>query len=814
MRVLPEGTPLRRLVSYLLSGRDGLPRSVGIAQIATGALTLLYLASTILRKTGTSSNFYDVWVANIGYAGCTALVAWRALARRTGRWGWGALACALALFTAGSVLWTAWVQYFMPVPYPSIADACFLAYFFMAFIGIGLLVRETVPRTSITIWVDGLIAALGVAALEATVVIGPIIHASTGNFGAVATNIAYPIEDLVLVTMVIAVFAVRGWRPGRLWWILGAGLVVFAAADSIYVLRVTSGTYVTGTPLDSMWLIGAFLMAVAAWQSVRAGTGSAATVQPANVVPVLFLVTSLGIVVYDATVHPGVSLGLVLASTTLIIAIARSAHALRQLRALAESRREARTDELTGLPNRRLFFERLAASLDPSTTPQRLAILMIDLDRFKEINDSLGHHVGDDVLRQLGPRLTAAVGATGTVARLGGDEFGIVLSPLVDPAAATELAERVREVLLQPFQLDDMTLRVDASIGIALAPDHGTTPESVLQKADVAMFSAKHAHVPWQIYTAQHDLYFQDRLALMEDLRDALRRGQIVLYYQPILDLASGKVTGAEALARWLHPSRGMLLPGVFLELVADMGLMGPFTIAVLDQALLQQRQWTESGFELGVSINVSAASLRDEELPDKISALVLTHGVDPAHITLEITEDSFIADPEQALVVLDRLRALGVALSIDDFGTGFSSLTYIRRLPVTELKLDRTFLTGAPQDLRAVSIIRSTVDLAHSLGLRIVAEGIENLDALALVDSLGCDAAQGYLMGRPVPASEFNLHAVGKSRRDPTIPVQAEGASHGDAKQRTGRPATAVLDSDEFATSSSVRQRTDPATV
>jgi EAL domain-containing protein (putative c-di-GMP-specific phosphodiesterase class I) len=218
-------------------------------------------------------------------------------------------------------------------------------------------------------------------------------------------------------------------------------------------------------------------------------------------------------------------------------------------------------------------------------------------------------------------------------------------------------------------------------------------------------------------------------------------------------------------LARWRHPSRGLLQPAAFLGLVADAGLMGPFTMSVLDQAFIQQTKWSEQGYDLGVSVNISAASLRDEELPDKVGALISTHRINPARITLELTEDSFIADPEQALVVLERLRALGVDLSIDDFGTGFSSLTYIRRLPVSELKLDRTFLTGAPRDKRAVSVIRSTVDLAHSLGLRIVAEGIENLDALALVDDLGCDAAQGYLMGRPVSAQDFDLSAVGLKR-------------------------------------------------
>ena len=247
----------------------------------------------------------------------------------------------------------------------------------------------------------------------------------------------------------------------------------------------------------------------------------------------------------------------------------------------------------------------------------------------------------------------------------------------------------------------------------------------------------------------------------MEDLRDAIHHGEIVPFYQPILDLRTGSVMGAEALARWLHPSRGILAPAAFLNLVSDAGLMGPFTMAMLDQAFVQQARWSKQGYDLGVSVNISAASLRDEELPEKIATLMSTRGVHPARVTLEITEDCFIANPEEAVLVLERLRDLGAKLSIDDFGTGFSSLTYMRRLPVSELKLDRTFLSGAPRDERAVSVIRSTVDLAHSLGLRIVAEGIENLDALALVDDLGCDAAQGYLMGRPVPAEEFDLGPV-----------------------------------------------------
>ena len=386
---------------------------------------------------------------------------------------------------------------------------------------------------------------------------------------------------------------------------------------------------------------------------------------------------------------------------------------------------------------------------EPSPTPHRLAVLMIDLDRFKEINDSLGHHVGDDVLRELGPRLTAAAGSTGTVARLGGDEFGLVLSPLVDMNEATEMAERVREVLREPFELEGMSLRVDASIGIALAPDHGTTPETVLQKADVAMFAAKRAHAPWQIYSSDHDQNARDRLELMEDLRDAIRRGEIVPFYQPILDLRTGRVMGAEALARWLHPSRGILAPAVFLDLVVGRrARWAPSRWRCWIRRSSSRRDGPSRDTTLASRSTSRPQVCATKSCPKRLAHAHSTHGVHPARVTLEITEDCFIADPEQAMLVLERLRALGVQLSIDDFGTGFSSLTYMRRLPVTELKLDRTFLSGAPRDKRAVSVIRSTVDLAHSLGLRIVAEGIENLDALALVDDLGLRRRAGVPHG------------------------------------------------------------------
>jgi diguanylate cyclase (GGDEF)-like protein len=456
-----------------------------------------------------------------------------------------------------------------------------------------------------------------------------------------------------------------------------------------------------------------------------------------------------------ATFHPVLPFAVILATGTLLVAIVRMGFAFRQLQTLAESKREARTDELTGLPNRRHFYETLRTRLAPGPDRQPLAVLMIDLDRFKEINDSLGHHVGDEVLRQLGPRLADVVNGSGTVARLGGDEFGLLVSPLADPAHATQVAERVRDDLRRSFLLDTISLHVDASIGIAIAPDHGDAADTLLQRADVAMYEAKRNHQAWQVYSPFRDRHTRERIELMEDVRDAIERDELVLYYQPKLDLASRAVTGVEALVRWQHPERGLLTPDRFLDLFEQSNLIGPLAETVLELAIAQQVEWANEDLHLSMAVNLSAANLSDERLPDKVAQVFDRWHVDPGNVVLEITEDSLMVDADQSLAVLERLHAQGVELSVDDFGTGFSSLAYLRDLPVNELKLDRGFLAAAAgDDERAVAIIRSTVDLAHSLDLRMVAEGVETDANLALISELGCDAAQGYLLGRPAPAS------------------------------------------------------------
>jgi diguanylate cyclase (GGDEF)-like protein len=721
----------------------------------TAALVVVYLASTIFRTHPSTISLYDGWVGNLAYLGCAVLVGIRAATvHDRQRAGWTAIAVALALFAAGNLVWTTVVQFMDPVPYPSAQDALFLPFYPIAYLGIVLLARDTLPRRATqAVWLDGIIAALGVAALEASVVIATVVNHNVGDGSVVVTNLAYPIGALVLITMLVAVFAVQGWRPGRLWWTLGGGLALFAVADSVYSVQAINDTYGTGTVLDSVWMIGTLLMATAAWQAPRRRLEAAPRTQPV-LVPGAFLVSSLGIVVW-ATFHPVLPFAVILATGTLLVAIVRMGFAFRQLQTLAESKREARTDELTGLPNRRHFYETLRTRLAPGPDRQPLAVLMIDLDRFKEINDSLGHHVGDEVLRQLGPRLADVVNGSGTVARLGGDEFGLLVSPLADPAHATQVAERVREDLRRSFLLDTINLHVDASIGIAISPDHGDAADTLLQRADVAMYEAKRNHQAWQVYSPFRDRHTRDRIELMEDVRDAIDRGELVLYYQPKLDLASRAVTGVEALVRWQHPERGLLTPDRFLDLFEQSNLIGPLAETVLELAIAQQVGWANEDIHLSMAVNLSAANLSDERLPDKVAQVFDRWHVDPGNVVLEITEDSLMVDADQSLAVLERLHAQGVELSVDDFGTGFSSLAYLRDLPVNELKLDRGFLAAAAgDDERAVAIIRSTVDLAHSLDLRMVAEGVETDANLALIAELGCDAAQGYLLGRPAPAS------------------------------------------------------------
>jgi diguanylate cyclase (GGDEF)-like protein/PAS domain S-box-containing protein len=435
---------------------------------------------------------------------------------------------------------------------------------------------------------------------------------------------------------------------------------------------------------------------------------------------------------------------------------------LRRQAALNEY--QALHDALTGLPNRTLFRDRIQqAILTAEREGGGVAVLMMDLDRFKEINDTLGHHSGDALLKELAARLHDTLRANDTIARLGGDEFGVLLATEPQRAAVVQVIERLREAIERPVVVDGLPLGVEASIGVALYPDDADDVDSLVQHADVAMYTAKEENASYAFYDAESVDYDPARLTLVGELRRALDQRELVLYYQPKAALSDGTVNSVEALVRWIHPKRGLVPPDEFIPLAQQTGLIKPLTLYVLDEALAQCRAWEEVDLTLSVAVNLSTRNLLDVDFPDDVTKLLEKWEVRPDLLELEITESTMLADPVRTKLVLDRLAGLGVRLSIDDFGTGYSSLAYLKRLPVNELKIDRSFVMNMSQDDDDAVIVRSTIDLGRNLGLEVVAEGVEDEETWRALGSLGCHVAQGYYLSRPVPAEELTSWLRGR---------------------------------------------------
>jgi diguanylate cyclase (GGDEF)-like protein len=418
---------------------------------------------------------------------------------------------------------------------------------------------------------------------------------------------------------------------------------------------------------------------------------------------------------------------------------------------------ESLHDPLSGLANRLLFRERAERALaESSRNGSNVAVMIIDLDHFKEINDTLGHQVGDEMLIEVARRLEASLPTHATVARLGGDEFAVLIADLESSDQAVDLATGMLTALTAAFTVGDIRLSIQASAGIALAPMHGDDVFTVMKRADVAMYDAKRERARVRLYRPENDTHTPRRLELLTDLRGAVESNQMFLVYQPKLDLGSGSVTGAEALVRWSHPTRGLIAPDEFITLAENTGMIGLITSFVLNQALQQLRTWQRTGIELDVSVNISVRDLGDQGFPEQVAAALARSGLDPARLTLEVTESGVMTDPRRAVDVLDKLRAIGVRLAVDDFGTGHASLTYLKQLAIDELKIDKSFITNYALDANDGIIVRSTVDLAHNLGLWVVAEGVEDQATLDGLRLIGCDTAQGYHLSRPMPTREF----------------------------------------------------------
>jgi diguanylate cyclase (GGDEF)-like protein len=464
----------------------------------------------------------------------------------------------------------------------------------------------------------------------------------------------------------------------------------------------------------------------------------------------------------------------------------RNYRLLERLRREADERHyEALHDNLTGLPNRARLDDELRHALTNRQPNESVVVMLIDLDRFKEVNDTLGHHQGDILLRKIGGRITEVVVAETLVARLGGDEFAVVLTTTAAREAIKAQAEAIERRLLEPFELDGLVFEVGSSVGIALAPADGDDPSTLLQRADVAMYAAKRGSSSAEFYNADIDHASPGQLALAAELRRDIGRRELLVEYQPKAALPSGDIVGVEALARWHHPQQGFIAPEVFIAIAERSGLIRPLTECVLDIAVGQVAQWRAEGFELDMAVNISTRNLLDETLPPMVAAALARHGVPASALTLEITESTIIADPARTVGTLNRLSDMGIALAIDDFGTGYSSLSYLHRLPVDEIKIDRSFVQRMTADESDSVIVRSTIDLGHNLGLQVTAEGVEDGQTWQLLAAAGCDQAQGFYLRKSGTGAQLTRWL--KSRRD------EQAALRGLIAKEAGQPSTST---------------------
>ena len=685
---------------------------------------------------------------------------------------WYVMAGGMALWAVGMGLYS-WSRHANPIPrFPSLADVAFLAAYPLFAGALLMFARSRGRERWPTALLDSAIVTLGVGLLSWVFLIQPIWAADGQPTLSRLVAIAYPLGNVRVFGALARLANAPG--PGRtvirlLAASVGALLVVQSLVQAAARVPILDNHASAVEPVTVFFIVLAG--AIALHPSTRVLSAPAdATEDPIHVgrIVVLVAATMIGpaILVGELVARVPLDVWTVVVASALmmLLILARMIRMVRQLQEQAQWLVQlADTDPLTGLLNRRSMTAEVLAPL--ADQDRHRALLLLDLDKFKEVNDSLGHHVGDQLLVQVGARLDQHLRTGDLLARLGGDEFAVLLDD-VDHEQATAVADKLCAALAEPFTIEKVALHSSVSIGIALFPGDGPDLSTLLRKADIAMYKAKTCGNGHHVYCSTDDADYGTRLQTVEELRTALSTGQFVVHYQPKIDLDTGDVRAVEALVRWNHPTRGLLYPDAFLALVEEFGLMPSLTRVVLALALDQAGVWDAQGRPLTVAVNLSASSLVDYDLPKQVASMLAARGIPPAVLQLEITEEFLMADRNQAQAILTQLRSSGVQISVDDYGTGYSSLSYLRDLPIDELKLDQSFIFPMADDARAAALVASPIALAHSRGLRMVAEGVETIVAYTELARLGCDQAQGYFMSRPIPAAELdhwlhNRHAV-----------------------------------------------------
>jgi diguanylate cyclase (GGDEF)-like protein len=733
------------------------PRAIRIAMAALAIGVIVFTVTSVFYPNGAHSVFFTKFLYSALNLSAAALIAVRAYRLRADRLAWFLIAAGMTVSATGDIVYALWVP---DGQSPSVADPEYLAFYPFVYAGLLLLMRSRLKRVPMPVRLDSLVCALAVAAVAAALRAGPLHAAATRVPATVLVGLVYPWGDLVLLALAAGMLPILGWRNEFRWRLLAAGLIGFAVADTAYLFETSESTYRVGTALDALWPASSLLVAMAGWARSSSGPPLPRRGLGSYTVPVACTVVALGVAVLGHNSR----LATTLAALSLIAVAARFAATFRDVSVLAESHKHAMTDELTGLPNRRSLATALTAQSGPppagpswvSRTSSCRPLLLLHLFEFQEINESLGRQLGDELLSHVATRLADCVRREDLLARVSDDEFAILLAEGSDLIAARAQAGRLLETFGEPFRLDPITVQVDARIAIALYPDHCDHPQELLNRAEAAIPHAKSVMSKIAVYDSAFEMYRDDDPHLIEELRAALLDGdQLTVHYQPKINASDGSVHSVESLLRWQHPSRGLLLPEEFLPAAERAGLMRKVANRTINLALEQIRSWRDQGIALTVAVNLSTTNLLDLDLVSTIERLLRTHGLPPDALIAEITESALV-DSAWSRNTVAALQQLGVRISLDDYGTGWSSLARLQDVSVDELKLDRIFVERLAQDPRSVAIVRSTVALAHSLGADLVAEGVEDEATLSALHRYGCTITQGFVHSPPLPPDEL----------------------------------------------------------